>query len=214
MLWSVLIAGIPERYSSAQPLLYSLLESQGITRLPDVELLYLLDSKRRTVGAKRNALLDTARGTYISFIDDDDKVSPYYVRRIYRTLKDAQRSNSLPDVVCFRQKAILEPAGVIHDCTYTLARYKSQPPEQRRTLAPTLTQDGAQVANVFGWAGPPAHTMVWRRAVVKDVRFPEENFGEDVAWVDAACDAAQTEVQIEGEPLYIYRFNAERSATR
>ncbi len=86
MLWSILICGIPERYHSVQPLLYSLLEAQAISRRPDVELLYFMDNKRRTVGAKRNALLSMAIGEYISFIDDDDEVAPNYVDKIIGTI--------------------------------------------------------------------------------------------------------------------------------
>ena len=72
MLWSILISAIPERFHTVQPLLFSLLETRSVARMPDIELCYLLDNKRRTVGAKRNALLDAARGEYVSFIDDDD----------------------------------------------------------------------------------------------------------------------------------------------
>ncbi len=46
------------------------------------------------------------------------------------------------------------------------------------------------------------------------LRFEERNFGEDTAWVDAACAKASTEMRIEGEALYHYRFNDETTATR
>ena len=197
MLWSILIAAIPERYHLAQPLLYSLLEAQGVERNPDIELLYLMDNRRRSVGAKRNALLDAARGEYVSFIDDDDAVAPGYVARVL----DALRRHRGVDVVCFPQRATIQPSGVVHECTYSLAH-------KTRELKPTA------MPNVFAWTGPPAHTMVWRRAVIGDTRFPEKQFGEDVEWVDAVCARASSEAQIEGAPLYFYQFDSERSATR
>lgn len=197
MIWSILICALPERYHTVQPLLYSLLETQGIARNPDIELLYLMDNRRRTVGAKRNALLDAARGDYVSFIDDDDAVAGDYVAKIVGVL---QRNRGV-DVVCFPQRATLAPSGIVHECRYSLAN-------KTRELKPTAQP------NVFDWSGPPAHTQIWRRSIIGDIRFPECQFGEDVAWVDAVCARAASEVQIEGEPLYLYRFDAERSATR
>jgi glycosyltransferase involved in cell wall biosynthesis len=197
VLWTIAICGIPDRFHTVSPLLYSLLETQGVARHPDVELLYLLDSKRRTTGAKRNTLLNAARGDYISFIDDDDAVAGDYVARVL----DALRQHPGVDVVCFPQRATLAPMGLIHECTYSLAH-------KTRELKPTAQP------NVFTWTGPPAHTMVWRMGVVGASRFPEQQFGEDVAWVDEVCARAKREAQIEGPPAYFYQFDSERSATR
>lgn len=214
MLWSILIASIPERYHLAQGLLYSLLEGQSVARMPDVELLYFMDNRRRPVGAKRNALLDAARGEYISFIDDDDEVAADYVRQIHDAIVAARKTDSPADVICFRQFAHLAPHGIVHDCTYSLEHFRSRPAEQRRMLAPAAGPDGKPLPNVLLWTGPPAHTQVWRRAAVQGIRFDERNFGEDVAWVDTACESARSEIQIPGEPLYHYRFDQDKSATR
>ena len=222
MLWTIAIAGIPERFHSCQPLLYSLLETQGVARLPDVECLYLLDNKRRTVGAKRNALLDMARGEYVSFIDDDDMVAADYVKRIHDAINQARRAKvvmsditeTLPDVICFGQRATLHPHGVTHECTYSLEHWRNRKPEDRRQLAPAPGPDGKPLPNVLLWTGPPAHTQVWRRAILEGIRFPEQQFGEDVIWVDEACARASTEICLNGSPMYFYQFDAERSATR
>lgn len=215
MLWSILISGIPERYHAAQPLLYSLLETQAVARMSDIELLYLMDNRRRPVGAKRNALLDISRGEYVSFIDDDDEVSPDYVRRIHDAMLQAKRTEQKVDVFCFNQRASLVQQGIVHECSYSLAHWKERKPDERRQLAPAYAVDGkTALPSTLLWTGPPAHTMVWRNEVISFVRFPETQFGEDVAWVDAVCERAKTEMQVGGEPLYYYRFDSERSATR
>ena len=210
MLWSILIAAIPERYHSTHGLLLSLLEYQSVARIPDIELLYLMDNKRRSVGEKRNDLLAAARGEYISFIDDDDEVAPDYVQRIHRTIAAGRKQTPPVDVICFRQIAHLHPHGVTHDCTYSLAHFNR---EQRRQLAPALGADGKPEGNRLLWTGPPAHTMVWRRTLVADIKFPSEQFGEDVTWVDAACARAKSETQIDFVG-YHYKFDPDRSATR
>jgi glycosyltransferase involved in cell wall biosynthesis len=185
-----------------------------VARMPDVEILYLLDNRRRTVGAKRNALLDMAAGDYVSFIDDDDDVAADYVRRIYSTIVKTRKSPQQADVICFRQLAHLVPHNVIHDCSYSLEHYRNRKPEERRQLAPAVGEDGKPLPNVLLWSGPPAHTMAWRREIVKDIRFPERQFGEDVSWVDLACERASSEIQLGGEPAYNYRFDAAKTATR
>ena len=141
MIWSILISGIPERFHTVQPLLYSLLETQAVGRMSDIELLYLLDNKRRTVGAKRNALLDVARGEFISFIDDDDTVAPDYVRRVHDAILQARRTDRLPDVICFGQRATLQPYGVTHECSYSLGHWRERPADSRRQLAPAPGPD-------------------------------------------------------------------------
>jgi len=214
MLWSILIAAIPERYHSAQGLLHSLLETQAVARHHDIELLYLMDNKRREVGAKRNALLDMACGQYVTYIDDDDEVAPDYVERIRGLIIKSRRGEAPVDVICFPQRCTIQPANVTHECSYSLAHHRDRKPELRRQLAPALDDKGQPLPATLNWTGPPAHTMAWRRELVGEIRFPEKTFGEDVAWVDAACEKAKTEMVLKGPPLYFYKFNAEGSATR
>jgi glycosyltransferase involved in cell wall biosynthesis len=224
MLWSILIAAIPERYHSAHGLLHSLLEQQSVARMQDVELIYCMDNRRRCVGAKRNDLLAMAKGEYVSFVDDDDEVASDYVQKIYRAITKARKLEKVEDaagvvvamggpiaptdVICFPQRATLIPANVIHECTYSIKHWKDRKPEERRQLAPT------DKPNTLAWSGPPAHTMIWRREIVKDIKFPEKNFGEDVDWVDAACELAKSEMVLNGEPLYYYKFDEAKTSTR
>jgi len=208
MLWSILIAAIPERYHSVQPLLHSLLESQSVARMPDVELHYLMDNRRRSVGEKRNNLLSIAKGEYISFIDDDDEVASDYVSKIYRQIVATRKSDAPADVICFPQRATLHPAGVIHECTYSLAHWRDRKPDDRRALV------ASGKPNVLNWSGPPSHTMIWRRAILDGIEFPSKMFGEDVDFVDLACERAKNELVLNGEPMYFYKFNEETSTTR
>lgn len=214
MLWSILISGIPERFHTVQPLLYSLLETQAVGRMSDIELLYLLDNRRRSVGAKRNALLDAACGEFISFIDDDDMVAADYVKRIHDAILQARRTDVVPDVICFGQRASLQPHGITHECTYSLAHWRNRPADNRRQLAAAPGPDGQPLPHTLLWSGPPAHTMCWRRALIGTTRFPEKQFGEDVAWVDVMCERATMELQLDGEPLYLYNFDEAKTATR
>jgi glycosyltransferase involved in cell wall biosynthesis len=182
--------------------------------MPDVELLYYMDNRRRSVGSKRNDLLSIAKGEYISFIDDDDEVSLDYVSKIYRQIADTRKEDEPADVICFPQRATLHPQGVIHECSYSIGHWKDREPENRRVLQNATDAEGSHIPNTLLWSGPPAHTMVWRREVLGEARFPDKNFGEDVDFVDKACEAAETEIILCGEPLYFYKYNDDTTATR
>lgn len=193
---SILMAGIPERDSRA-------LQQRILAQTADrnVELVYMLDNHRRSVGAKRNALLDAANGRYITFVDDDDDVAANYVQ----TILTAIYGNPGVDVVCFRQLCVLVETGVRRFCDYSL-KYEY---EQGAVLDPgTHDPTGDE-----WWRGKPAHTMVWRADVVNGVRFPDKDFGEDTDWVAEACKNAKTEARVP-QVLYHYYFDSRTSATR
>src|SRR3990167_1752335 len=192
-LWSILVCGVPDRMMMAAGLLDRLIAQAAYK---PIEVLYLLDNYQRSVGAKRNALMAVAQGVYISFVDDDDVVSEQYVHQILPTLQ-----HHGPDVVTFGQLATIQPGGFVHHCVYDLALVRRNP---RRML---VARDEAGQPTVHAdWSGPPAHTIVWRREVVKGLRFPETNFGEDAAWCDDASLLARTQVNLT-DVLYFYRFD-------
>jgi len=48
----------------------------------EVELIYFIDNKEISIGAKRQKLIDLAKGKYLVMIDDDDTVDRYYVPEV------------------------------------------------------------------------------------------------------------------------------------
>lgn len=76
-LWSILIATLASRRDKLARLLAHLLpqcEADG-----RVEVVGFWDNGERPVAAKRQALLVSAAGRYVSFVDDDDTVDPRFV---------------------------------------------------------------------------------------------------------------------------------------
>lgn len=194
---SVLIPAVPARLGC--PVLTDIL-GQADGRA-DVEILYLLDNKRRTAGAKRNALLDVAAGEYITFVDDDDSVAPDYISKILSGLA----ANPGIDVLTFGQECLHVASGYVERCRYGLTL-------DYRAARDRHPQDHSPL-NTGWWEGKPAHTMVWRAAVIQSVDFPERNYGEDVAFVAGACQHARTEAALP-DTLYYYRFDPTTSETR
>lgn len=78
--WSVLIPSLVERTAQRQALLGSIREKVGrICPTLRVEYLTDIDNRQKTIGRKRQQLLQSARGRYMSFIDDDDDITDAYV---------------------------------------------------------------------------------------------------------------------------------------
>ena len=50
----------------------------------------VLHKKNGGLSDARNAGVDAAAGEYLSFVDGDDWVSPYYIENLYRALEQAQ----------------------------------------------------------------------------------------------------------------------------
>lgn len=79
MLLSILMPCLEHRAWEA---MLDALMSQVHPHRDDVEVLFLPDNGIEPSGSKRNRLTARARGEYICFVDDDDRLSPEYVARL------------------------------------------------------------------------------------------------------------------------------------
>lgn len=184
MLWSILIATLAYRQDKLLELLDGLLP-QVIDA--DIEVVALRNYGRYSIGAYRQALLDNARGEYVSFVDDDDLVAGSYVADISAELRGGC------DVVGFSQVITGLPGvrgrlsvdyweapsvAVMYDGYPTYLRYVNH-----------LTPVRAEVARKAG--------------------FDKLKYGEDQAYsqrLHALLDGARS-AYIE-KPLYTYRWSS------
>jgi hypothetical protein len=184
------VATVPRRLRTFYPDLIDKLLNQATD---EVEVIGLLDNKRRSVGEKRSELLRMAQAPYLTFIDDDDDIAPDYISSILPVL------DQNPDVVVF-------------DCITTVNN-------RERTYSQYSKQyDYVQWPDPSGeytyqWRGLPAHTMVWKSEIAKKHVYDDKNYGEDVSWVKRAVKDIVTEVRID-KILYYYNFNDATTETR
>jgi hypothetical protein len=75
--WSILIPSIPGREERLNKLIKCIQEN---TKDRKVEICLNYDNREATTGAKRNSLLENAKGKYMSFVDDDDELTPFYFK--------------------------------------------------------------------------------------------------------------------------------------
>jgi glycosyltransferase involved in cell wall biosynthesis len=150
-----------------------------------VEWLALCDNRARSIGGKRQALVDIAQGKYIAFVDDDDDVSDDYLEKLLA----AAESNA--DVITFRQRAIYN--GLESEVHFGINN-----------------QDGPFAPGGITLRAP-WHVCAWRRDVVHGCQFGLSNYGEDREWCLQARKRVRTAHHIDAV-LHTYRHDAATTA--
>ena len=186
---SILICGVQSRRAMARELIDSLLAQIKGAPDPCVEILYACDAGQEPVGAKRNRLLAAAKGEFSAFIDDDDIVTCHYVSKMVEG--------------CLQGK---DCVGMTSIMTYGLGnnylRWVRQSPQfSGRTDNGEIITDRA------------SHLCAIRTEIARSVPFPNQNFGEDRAWMDRVYLQFKTWTVIE-EPIYFYRFDFQKTCTQ
>jgi glycosyltransferase involved in cell wall biosynthesis len=152
-----------------------------------IEHLILLDNRARSIGMKRQSLLDSARGDFIAFVDDDDDVSEDYITRLIEAIIQHPEA----DVITFDQS-----------CSYNDKPF-------------TVHFQHGAADQLLDLAGPdhqritrgPWHVCAWRRSKIQHCQFLDSNYGEDKAWVDQARLHVQRSHHIDAI-LHTYRHHA------
>jgi glycosyltransferase involved in cell wall biosynthesis len=179
---SILTPTIPGREKQLERLTDRLAAQIGDS---PVEHLVLCDNKRRSIGGKRQALLDIARGEYIAFVDDDDTVAEGYVSSLLTAIEKGA------DVITFRQRAIYN--GLESTVVFGINN-------RDEAFNPGGTTFRA-----------PWHVCAWRRDRVADCQFAETNYGEDRIWAMQARRRARTGYHID-RVLHTYIHDAKTTA--
>lgn len=188
MKLSILVPTVPNRLETFYPRIMKVLLEQT-KNTGSVEILGFFDNKKRTVGEKRQNLLDLAKGEYLVFIDDDDRISEDYVDSILQAIKE----NPNCDCIVFDCICKIENGPETY-CKYGIEyEYK------------TVGQN---------WYGKPAHTMVYKSSIAKKHRYINSNYGEDMDWVKKAWKDIKNQVRIEKVLYYYDCKNKTTSETR
>ena len=175
---SILVPTVPSRLSYFYPRIMKQLLDQCAS-FPEVEILGFFDNKKRTVGEKRQDLLNMSRGEYLTFIDDDDRIADDYVSAII----DALNHNPETDCVVFDCICRIED-GAEKYCKYG------------------IEFEYGDISDTE-WRGKPAHIMVYKSSIAKNHVYSSTNFGEDCEWVIRACVDIKHQTRID-KVLYYY----------
>jgi len=185
MKLSILTPTIPGREESAGYLQDIIAMQIRAIESNQVEHLTLSDNRTRSIGAKRQSLVDIARGDYIAFVDDDDDISEDYVA----TLLEAIETGA--DVITFHQKAIYN--GLESEVHFGVNN-----------------QDGPFTPGGITLRAP-WHVCAWKRSVIAPCQFGESNYGEDRIWCLQARQRIKTGFHVP-KVLHTYRHESRTTA--
>jgi glycosyltransferase involved in cell wall biosynthesis len=140
----------------------------------DPRVFYTHEPKQMTIGAKRNALCEAAKGEIIAHFDDDDFYAPRYIEGMVSSMTDLNADfvklfgfflyHQTHDVFGYWD---LERDFPVH--------WRLNPNEP---LSPTRRRGGVLARWGYGFS------YVFYRQVWEEVRFPDRNHGEDQVFAD------------------------------
>jgi hypothetical protein len=153
-----------------------------------------LDNREKSVGFKRNSLLQECKSAYACFVDDDDDIADWFIPKAYNVLAStAADCIKLNGLITVNGK---DPRPFVHSAKYT---------------------EYATVEGVY--VRPPNHLNIIKTEISKKFLFPEKNFGEDTDWAMQLCRSKviKREAAIGGQhkdkPYYFYKYDTVKSET-
>lgn len=190
-LLSILIPTLKSRTDKLRNLLDELeYQIQG----KRVELLWLGDNRSMTIGDKRNTLLKIAKGSFVTFIDDDDTIASDYVDVLLKAIKE----NPNKTVISFLGHQTTDGKQDL-DFRYDV-RYG-------RNYKQTI--DGKRWKTMLN-----DHLCCWNKSKIT-VEFPDKSLGEDHEFARKMALTYTPEDQVILEVyLYTYNFNRLTTETR
>jgi glycosyltransferase involved in cell wall biosynthesis len=174
---SILIPSVPERMTFLCGLVEEL---QRQTAGKPVEILVILENKHRTIGSKRNALIEQAQGQYLVFVDDDDRLDATYVDSLLSCIA----ANPGADCVVF-DVAVYQNGGFDRVCKYG--------------------QEYEYGSDETYYYRKPNHLMCYAHRIAVNHKFQNISYGEDDEWAARVSQDIHVQVRIP-QVLYYYDY--------
>ena len=179
--WTIMIATIAGRESSLKSLLQSIHEKRNrICPQLNIQINVAYDNKEKSIGVKRQSLLESARGKYSSFIDDDDEVTDAYFEDAVATIQ-----------------------GNYHVCRLhgQMSQYKFVHSIETK-LDSMMAKDGI-------FTRPPNHLNIVLATIAKFFPFGDATNGEDLDWTIRMASSGFLKNEYQPDPNrthYIYNL--------
>lgn len=185
MILSILICSIPDRKEMLANLWHLF---EDISKGYDVEVLYDATGKEMSIGKKRQALLERAKGDWIVFFDDDDQPNEHYVRWIL----EAIRNN--PDIDCIGIRGLMTTNG-------------QNPKTWCHRLGYPIMGDGrTKTSYGYDYVRPIIHFNPVKREKALAAGFRDMRFGEDMDYARRLNPLLTKEYFID-EELFHYQYS-------
>ena len=212
-LLTIGICHLNERKEKLEALLVSIQESAPQEYMNKIEIVVNADNGEKSVGQKRNEILSSANGRFISFVDDDDLISKEYVKCIVNCIEHKREL----DCIGFTGKYYVNgvPSGIFKHANSYGGNFKDH------INTPSLTAfRGMLTANEESLDAdniqyrPCNHLNPVRTSIAQQIGFPDKNYGEDSDYSDRLLESGLLKNEMIIRPImYHYFFNEEASRT-
>lgn len=184
---SILICSLHERAESREKLL-KVLEPQlnGQT-----EIILSIDDKDISIGKKRNELLEMAVGEYVLFMDDDDMIPNYCIKRYFEEMEHN------PDAI-----------GITVEMTTN-----GKHPEMGYCSVKNKKWTTSDINGKKVYYRPIHHLCPVKRELALQAKFTDVNSGEDRDYSLQLMPLLKTERVIE-DVMYFYQFKTGKPKTK
>jgi hypothetical protein len=176
---SILIPSIQSRTELALALIKKI---QKELPFDDVEILMLLDNKQKSIGEKRENLVQCSTGKFFMFLDDDDD---------FENLIDVYNA-SLENVDVISFKSLCRN----NDGSHFIVTHR---------LKSEVEHNCDENGRYTDCNRPPFHNCAWN-SYYKKFHFPFVNYGEDWGWLKQFVSEAKNEYHID-KVIYKYNFD-------
>jgi hypothetical protein len=184
---SILVPTVPSRIEFFYVKLMKELLRQIEPYKNEIELISLFDNKKRSIGKKRQEMINLSQGEYIVFIDDDDRISDDYVSQIMKKLYE----NPNTDCVVFDSIYRIN-GGIDKLCKFG------------------IEFEYGDVNGGLEFRRKPAHIMVYSSSIVKRHQYNDMGNGEDSNWIERAHLDIKNQTRID---KVLYYYDAEYATT-
>lgn len=146
-----------------------------------VEVVALWNNGEKPLGHYRQALLEAAKGDYVSFVDDDDQLSPLFVASILPLLDGV-------DYVGWRMQCYI--SGIKQRPTYHSLKYGGWSDDKR------------------GYYRDLSHLNPIKRELALLVDYRTVGFPDDLNWVDRMRELGVVKTEhVVKDPMYFYMYD-------
>lgn len=190
MKLSILICTIKGRENQFQTLLGVIKKQLLIDQMQEVELLSKIDNKEMSVGCKRQALLNCAKGDYVVFIDDDDTIADDYISEILKAI------DRKPDCIGFKIMCNME--GV-----------------KQVAIASNIYADWCENTDGFRYCRTIYHKTPVKREIALNIGYKDMRFGEDYDYSKRLKQSGLLKKEeFINKYLYFYNYKYENPKTK
>jgi hypothetical protein len=186
MILSILICSLNKRAGMLASLLEKLSKQiEACQAWEKVEVLVEMDNGEKPTGTKRNTLLNSAKGVYVVYADDDDEVFDYYVEEVLKAAEQDCDAMAVCGIMSTNGRDI-KKWFIAKDNQYVASR----------------DENGSEIYLRY-----QNHISPVKREIALQVGFTDKYVGEDYDYANKLhkMGLVKTEAKIE-KPIYHYKF--------